>query len=204
MNRMIQKVTHEISQILTQPNRFLEVVSIFSQSPTLYIQLFLQWVPAHVNVPGNELADKAAKAATKLPVDSTQIAVPFSSAKAVINREIADPPPSHPRVAKSYQGLCHKRDNKLIGSRKEQALLAQLRAGHCLKLAHYRHRINPEDPETCEKCEEEPETVEHWLRCPATRQHRMDIFQRPDVDLEALATEQAKVLAYASRTLREM
>ena len=106
-------------------------------------------------------------------------------------------------MLKSYQGISQKQDNKLTGSRKEQSLLAQLRSGHCLKLAHYRHRLDPTKSETCAHCEEEPETVEHWLACPATRQKRLDIFERDNVDLGALATEQARVLAYASQTLVE-
>ena len=151
-----------------------------------------------MNIPGNELADKAA---AKLRANAQQPAIPFSTAKAVIKRSICDQPPTHPRVLKSYQGLSQKQDSKLIGSRKEQSLLAQLRSGHCLKLAHYRHRLDPSKSANCTHCDEEPETVEHWLASPATRQKRLDIFERDNVDLGALATEQARVLAYASQTL---
>ena len=53
--------------------------------------LFLQWVPAHCGLVGNELADQAAKAARSAP--GPREPVSCSSAKACIRRGVADGPP---------------------------------------------------------------------------------------------------------------
>ena len=60
----------------------------------------IQWVPAHVNVPGNELADQAAKDATQL--DEPSVGTSYGSIKQWIKRAIQDPPISHQRIRETY------------------------------------------------------------------------------------------------------
>ena len=93
-----------------------------------------------------------------------------------------------------------KRDAK-IDSRKDAALLAQLRSGHCLKLAHYQNRIDPTKSPTCPRCLLEDETVKHWINCPALTQKRLNSYGRIDVDLGALTKEPERSLVYAKATL---
>ena len=104
-------------------------------------------------------------------------------------------------VAKTYEHISQKRDWKKIESRKDAALIAQLRSGHCLKLAHYRHRIDESKPESCPRCDEALETVTHWLQCPATIQQRMTAFGRASVSLGVLTEDPARALAFAKATL---
>ena len=87
--------------------------------------LTLQWVPGHENVPGNELTDQAAKKAT------TMRPISFSAGRAAIKRHIKDQAPTHSLVKVTYKDHSAKRD-KEIPSRKDAALIAQLRSGHCL------------------------------------------------------------------------
>ena len=163
----------------------------------------LQWVPSHSNIPGNELADKAAKAAAKLErPDDLSLPISYHTAKSMIKRLVRDPEPSHTRTAQVYEHYSSKKEARKITCRADAALLAQLRSGHCLKLAHYRHRINETESETCPKCGDEAQTVEHWLiSCPALWQDRLDTFGRTDVNLGALGSNPAEVLAYAKATL---
>jgi ribonuclease HI len=162
-------------------------------------KVVIQWVPAHCNVPGNELADLSAKeiARTGEPADTP---VSYNTSIAIINREIKDPPAKHHIVSKTYEHISQKVDAK-IKTRKEAALIAQLRSGHCLKLAAYQHRINEEKSETCPRCNLEPETVKHWLECPATCQKRLSVFGDMDVPLGTLTKHPDKVLAFARETL---
>ena len=87
-------------------------------------------------------------------------------------------------------------------SRKDAALLAQLRSGHCRYLAAYNHRIDNTKSPTCSKCEEEEdETISHWLKCPATIMKRISIFGKDNISLGTLTEEPTKVLAFAKATL---
>ena len=159
---------------------------------------YIHWVPSHSKIPGNELADIAAKEATK--IEGTPTAVSFSSAKSVIKRLIKDPDPTHPIVKETYKKLHMKKEKQLIKTRKESATLAQLRSGHCLKLAAYQHRIDSSKSDICPRCQEAAEDVKHWLSCPANIQDRLQIFGRTDVGLGALSEFPAEALAYAKAT----
>ena len=160
----------------------------------------IQWIPSHIDIPGNELADTAAKEATQLPARD-DLRVPFGVAKAVVKREIKDLPPTPPTVSATYSNYRPARDRK-VTSRKDSALLAQLRSGHCLRLGHYANRIDPGKSAKCLHCDEEDETVQHWLACPATRRTRSRIFDSPEVDLGVLTRDIRRTLAYAEATLR--
>jgi len=159
---------------------------------------YIHWVPSHSKIAGNELADVAAKEATKL--EGTPTAVSFSSAKSVIKRLIKDPDPTHHVVKETYKNINKKKEKNIIKSRKEAATLAQLRSGHCLKLAAYRHRIDDTKSDICPRCQEAAEDVKHWLTCPANIQDRLKIFGRTDVELGAVTEFPAKALAYAKVT----
>ena len=156
-------------------------------------------MPAHCNVPGNELADQSAKEIAQLG-EPTEAPVSYKTSLAIINREIKDPPPQHPLISETYKHLSQKTDAK-IKTRKEAALLAQLRSGHCLHLAAYKHRINEDKSEICPRCNLEPETVKHWLECPATCMKRQAVFGDMNVPLWTLTKDPDKVLAFARETL---
>ena len=92
-----------------------------------------------------------------------------------------------------------KKDNK-IKTRKEVALLAQLRSGHCKELAAYQHRIDSSKDEKCPSCEMEAESLQHWLSCPAAILKRQRVFGDDEIPLGAMTEQTELVQAYTKAT----
>ena len=175
-----------------------------SETATLHGTTYLHWIPGHYNIPGNEYADQAAKEAAQLPdLSQGQSTISYGVARAVAKAYIKDSEPQHHLVSKTYKGYNRKRADSKIESRKDGALLAQLRAGHCLHLSHYKNRIDSTKSATCPRCGEEEETVPHWIRCPATIRTREEIFGKSDLNLDILTTNPIEILAFAKKTLLE-
>ena len=53
----------------------------------------------------------------------------------------------------------------------------------------------------CPRCEEEDETVRHWLGCPASMRIREEIFGKANLRLDVLSQQPRETLAYAEKTL---
>ena len=157
--------------------------------------VLLQWVPGHCGLIGNDWTDvEAGKAAiaTDDRTDGYQ-GISFRAARSLIIQEISDPPVSHERTKAVFSG---KRD-RIILPRKEAVLLAQLRSGHCTRLAAYRSIISNSSPQ-CPFCEGGEETLEHWLQeYPATAAKRIHGFGGAAPPLSVLVESPKAVLAFA-------
>ena len=57
-------------------------------------------------------------------------------------------------------------------TRKERRIVAQMRSGYCPLLNDYKARIDNSQTELCRKCQEEKETVRHFLRCQLDEETR--------------------------------
>ena len=145
--------------------------------------LTLQWIPSHCNIPGNEMADSAAKEACGLDGDGGPI--DYQSCKSMVKAAVVDPPIAHERSAAVYAGHSRQRDKLQVKTRRDQVELARLRSGHHMALAAYRHRINESKPALCPNCEEEDQDLVHWWRCPAMLARRIQWFGEEDGGLEA-------------------
>ena len=190
------------SQSLTQALSMnsVEVTKVMKGLMDIPGQVIVQWVPAHIDVPGNELADTAAKEATTK--EGTAPPIAFSTAKAVARRMIKDPEPTHDLTKVTYSEFSSKRDREEIHTRQDGALIAQLRTDHCIKLASYRYRIGKSQDDTCPHCQLEAETVDHWIRrCPAHDALRLSLFGTRTPGLEVLGCKPGKVLKLARATL---
>ena len=83
-------------------------------------------------------------------------------------------------------------------SRRDSVLLAQLRSGHCHRLAAYRSIVDANVAATCPHCSGEPETIENWLRdCPASANQRKCAFGGTVPPMSALYEDPLAVLEYA-------
>ncbi|KAL5263836.1 hypothetical protein ACHWQZ_G005044 [Mnemiopsis leidyi] len=190
-----------LSLITSIENRQSNLREIIDKLQQLKGRTIIQWVSSHSNIPGNELADKYAK---EIAQDGEPPVTPLSynAARALIKGEIRDQAPSHPTISKTYEHLSFKEDRK-IGSRRDAALLAQLRSGHCKELAAYRHRIDNSKDEKCPKCQFEAETQQHWISCPATILKRQRIFEDENLSLGVMTKQPELVLAYAKETFHQ-
>ena len=132
------------------------------------------------------------------------MSVPFRAAKSAIKKDICDPAPTHRITRQYFKGVKMKRDVEETKSRKEGALLAQLRSGHHKELAYYAEKIDQTGTVTaeCKRCDTmETDDVIHWLtKCPQGSTVRQQIFGTHIVDVMELATSPHRIIRLAERT----
>jgi ribonuclease HI len=148
--------------------------------------IYIEWVPGHESVQGNELADQAAKTAT-----APNATRPIIRMKSAQNRSIKAMMKSNwetewktgrenaRRLRKMSQYPGTTTGLKLYGvlQRKHVVLISRLRTGHC-QLNKYLHRFNIIETPECE-CGAAKETVDHFLlRCELYDEERDELRRR--------------------------
>ena len=168
--------------------------------PQISANLTIQWVPGHSDLPGNELADQAAKEAAGAVEEGTS-PISYSCACTAIKIAITDPEPTHARTKEIYAKRSKKLD-KRITNRSDQVLLARLRSGHLDSLNAYKQRIAPDSDPKCDLCKDADQSLEHWLiDCAANTCWRQATFGCPSGSLQWLATHPEEVIALAKKQL---
>jgi len=122
----------------------------------------VQWVPGHMDIPGNGAADMAAKEAATITVEPSR-PVSLAGALSCVNRSIHDTPIEHLRTALVYKKINPAKDWAEVKSHKDAVFLAQIRSGHCLSFKAYHHLLNSAVDPMCPRCGDGAHTLEHWF-----------------------------------------
>ena len=102
-----------------------QTFSVHNSINSISSSIFIQWIPGHSAISGNDLANKAAKEATTITTD-TILPISLSSSIQVISDKTYDTPPTHEQVTSVYQHQRVSRDAQQINNRKDGILLACL------------------------------------------------------------------------------
>ena len=147
------------------------------------IKIFMQWIPSHIGIKGNETADQLAKQGSSLP--QPQAPVSYETASRIIKTNLQEEWLNSwamgPTGRNVYRYMSGPRPKDAVNGlkRHEQSIIFQLRTGH-VPLNGYLHRIKPQQSPACPLCNEPEETVNHLLfECRALADLRERFLPKP-------------------------
>ena len=196
-------LTDSLSLLQALDNDKPDTAEIRARLQQACTKIDLLYVPGHKDIPGNELADTHAKAAAALDEPYLNKPIPFTTARAFIKSEIKDKPTQHRLGSKFYHLVSQERDHAETKTRKQGALLSQLRSGHHKSLGYYKHRLDESFPDKCQRClTDNVDDTEHWFtECSQTAAARQAIFGTHTVSLAEMALAPGKTIELAEKTL---
>ena len=130
-------------------------------------KIVLQWIPAHIGIAGNEVADLLAKSGSRLPQPASCIS--YEEAKTLLkNKDL------HSWQSRN-DGYNLKKDGIHSLSRKAQTTVFRLRTGHC-NLNKHKKKMGLTETAQCQ-CGAAEQTPEHILQtCPHFEEARRQVW----------------------------
>ena len=154
----------ESSKSTSRPNLLNEVLCLVGK---LSQNLKFVWIPSHVGIKGNEMADRAAVAATKSTSTELDIKLELKESYSLARKYIENRWQNmwdKTKVASFYKKLEPFVSNSVKfvdASRYREVTITRLRLGKC-RLNAYLHDMKLHDSGLCDLCDEK-ETIEHFL-----------------------------------------
>ena len=155
-------------------------LSINSLLTSYDIQLTLQWIPGHCDLPGNEKADKLAKEGAKQEQPNNPAT--YNNIRRILRNNSKEEWLKRWRDGETgravFKELKEPNRNDSINSltRKNQSAIFQLRTGHS-KLNFNLNRFDPCYTPLCRNCPHPYETTEHVLfECPGLKTERDNLL----------------------------
>ena len=145
-----------------------------------HVKLHLNWLPSHVGITGNEIADQLAKQGTSKQLDEQHEPLTASEHKSASLRRAR----AHWKQTQQHHWYCENTPGSTLQlelSRKEQTVLSRLKSGH-LKPLEFRNgsKVYP----VCSKCNSHQASPEHILQC--LKLNRDCLYQMPTTVLKRL------------------
>jgi len=121
--------------------------------------IHIQWIPSHIGITGNTLADLEAKRCSTLP--QTSVPVDLATATVLLRRigqeefQTRYKRDTHSATHSTLNGDTNLQAHWRFGWTRSQCItIAQLRTGHCPLLASYLHRIGQQQSPVCPYCDD--------------------------------------------------
>ena len=145
------------------------------------LNIQLVWIPSHVGIIGNEVADKLAKQGLQHGKIDEEISTDKTEFRSNIKKLMLQKWQefyNNDTKGAFYKNLQPQVDYKVkntFNTWKDEVQLFRLRSGHCY-LNEYKSRIFKDVPSDCDICQE-PETVSHLLfDCPGYIDQHVDLY----------------------------
>lgn len=153
----------------SRPDLLQEIISLTDKIQKQKTDLTLAWVPAHVNIRGNEIADQAAKSSLRkyeqdidVPLSQNEI---YTLINTQINNQWKEEWDKESRGRWHYKilnGTITKLNSFQLLNNQDDKNISRLRLGKTGLKAHLATIIQNSSP-TCPACQEHDETIEHYL-----------------------------------------